>query len=142
MNHQQGFTLIELMIVVAIIGIIASVAIPMYSKYIDKTKVQSGLYEVAASRGQFEVQINDGNTSITLADLGMQASSQNCSALAVNFNAGASEWSLNCTLTGSPIVAGRIIGVIRTSDGKWSCKTDVTGGLAPIPDDIRPTSCT
>ena len=60
MNKQTGFTLIELMIVVAIIGILAAVALPAYQNYTNKAKGSAVISATAAAKSSVEVcaQVN------------------------------------------------------------------------------------
>jgi type IV pilus assembly protein PilA len=59
MNAQKGFTLIELMIVVAIIGILAAIAIPAYQNYTKKSSETACLAEVKGIANQQYVLMND-----------------------------------------------------------------------------------
>ncbi|WP_180024293.1 pilin [Acinetobacter sp. YH1901134] len=74
MNAQKGFTLIELMIVVAIIGILAAIAIPQYQNYIAKSQVSRAMSEAGAIKTAVESCLNDGNTAIGACNLGATAS--------------------------------------------------------------------
>ena len=74
MNAQKGFTLIELMIVVAIIGILAAIAIPQYQNYIAKSQVSRVVAETGALKTAYETCLNDGKTAEGACDLGFTGS--------------------------------------------------------------------
>lgn len=68
---QKGFTLIELMIVVAIIGILAAIAIPAYQNYMTRTQVSEALNMASAYKGELIAKYSESGTCPTVVtDLG------------------------------------------------------------------------
>jgi type IV pilus assembly protein PilA len=144
-NHaQKGFTLIELMIVVAIIGILAAIAIPQYQDYVARSQVNRGYSELSALKTAVEENLMRGNAlDFNMSDdLGYTDSDLFDTAPTANFSTGDGTGSIVGTLDGnvSTAINGAVITLSRTDDGVWTCVITNPGG--GWKDSYAPTSCT
>jgi type IV pilus assembly protein PilA len=136
MNHypqlgsRNGFTLIELMIVVMIIGVLSSIAIPQYQNYVKKSQLGAALATIAALKINAEDYIaSEGvfpnlDSSAVVSELGATASplgSIESKANSSSTQSGQVILSLNSTTQ----FASNKIALARDSDGLWSCITDL-----------------
>jgi type IV pilus assembly protein PilA len=149
---QAGFTLIELMIVVAIIGILAAIAIPQYQNYIIKAQVTRVMGETGNVKTAVDVCLNDGRTKVvtgapadnTECNLGVTLSNlmTGGNTATTTTTAGAPAID-NLTMSNTSVltstfgnnanvaIAAKVLKWSRGAEGTWTCTTDVDTKYRP-----------
>lgn len=129
MKGTKGFTLIELMIVVAIIAVLAAIALPAYQGYVVRAQVAAGLAEITAARVFFEEQVLSGQSGFDLASIGLRDASARCSYSLQADDAG----YIRCTLRGHPELIGKTLTLVRADDTGWRCVVEADFPAAFVP---------
>ena len=153
MNAQKGFTLIELMIVVAIIGILAAIAIPAYQNYTAKSQASVALADITGAKVNIEAKLSEGLSAAISGKegsaVGVKDSTSTCSGVGVEVLKDGTA-AVTCKVKGSAKVDGLYISWVRSSDknavaedktagisavdektGSWECVTTIPASLAP-----------
>lgn len=123
---QQGFTLIELMIVVAIIAILAAIAIPQYQNYVARAAVTRSVGETGSLKSIVEDCFAQGDTTCDAAELTSQLGT-----ITATLDAEATSTIVGQLTNGPAVVSSGTVTWTRDADGVWECETSVEGKYAP-----------
>ncbi len=144
-KKQQGFTLIELMIVIAVIGVLSAIAMPQYQKYVAKSEVASVLATLTGAKtnveastvetGEFPAAGQESALGVPALPLGTvvfapDGTDLDAGTITFTFDAAGNE--------ASALVAGHTLTLTRaTGTGAWTCSSNI-----PATEQLLPKTCT
>lgn len=136
MNKNNGFTLIELMMVVAIIAILAAMALPAYQNYTKRAHVEEGLLLAAdAKMAIAEHYAATGQFPITNSDVGLPSATSITGAAVKSIQVNQSQVEIIYNTKVQNYSTLYLKGSVKEGSIQWTCN------LGTVPPTYRPATC-
>lgn len=142
MSSYRGFTIVELMIVVAVIGVLAAISIPLYNDYLSRSKVSEAIQLGAGTRIPLQEFLGTWGRWPAIATIGGKTKGNYVSNI-VSGQIDTNTYFVETLMKGDPSqkgVYGKQIRLLYKVDTReWACTT--LGATDPMPNEYLPSSC-